>query len=100
MLILGDEVEIPGLVADVPHGFARPGNRKNLYSRFTAVQQVIWLPHNFLIAKMFLCKDCLWRDLFDAIDESVRMGTFSSDLSIREYCEKIWRVQPVAANRL
>ena len=24
-----------------------------------------------------------------------RMGTFSSDRSIREYCEKIWRVQPV-----
>ncbi len=24
-----------------------------------------------------------------------RMGTFSSDRSIREYCDKIWRVQPV-----
>jgi len=23
------------------------------------------------------------------------MGKFSSDRAIREYCEKIWRVQPV-----
>jgi starch phosphorylase len=29
-----------------------------------------------------------------------RMGKFSSDRSVREYCERIWRVQPVKVTLL
>jgi len=28
-----------------------------------------------------------------------RMGKFSSDRAIREYCEKIWKVEPLRVSR-
>ena len=48
------------------------------------------------------CQDrvsALWRDqrvwTRRAILNAARMGKFSSDRSIREYCEHVWRVQPL-----
>jgi starch phosphorylase len=49
------------------------------------------------------CQDrvsALWRNPPDWTRQSIlnaaRMGKFSSDRSIRDYCEQVWRVQPAA----
>jgi starch phosphorylase len=43
--------------------------------------------------------DAVWRDREEwarmSIVNTARSGVFSSDRSIREYCDEIWKVQPV-----
>jgi starch phosphorylase len=44
-----------------------------------------------------------WRDPETWMRQSIltvaRMGPFSSDRSIREYCEQVWQVQPMPVRR-
>jgi starch phosphorylase len=69
------------------------------------VDNLLWHDPFFLLADYQSYVDCqdqvsaLWSDqgnwLRKSILNAARMGKFSSDRSIGEYCEQIWKVEPL-----
>ncbi len=69
------------------------------------VDNLLYDDHFLVLADCQAYVDCqeqvtaLWRDppawTRKSILNVARMGKFSSDRSIRDYCEQVWRVQPL-----
>jgi len=82
---------------------ALSGNDRNLFRPF--LERLLYEDPFLVLADYQAYVDCqgrvsaLWRDqrawTRKAILNVARMGKFSSDRSIRDYCEHIWRVKPV-----
>jgi starch phosphorylase len=79
------------------------GGDRNLFRPF--LDRLLYEDPFLVLADYQAYADCqeqvsaLWRDqrtwTRKAILNAARMGKFSSDRSIREYCEQVWRVKPV-----
>ncbi|HEX5397485.1 MAG TPA: glycogen/starch/alpha-glucan phosphorylase, partial [Verrucomicrobiae bacterium] len=73
------------------------------------VDNLLWQDPFLVLADYQAYVDCqekagkLWRDAESWTRKSIlnvaRMGKFSSDRSIREYCEHVWRAEPVPARK-
>jgi starch phosphorylase len=82
---------------------ALAGGDSNLFRPF--LDRLLYEDPFLVLADYQAYADCqeqvsaLWRDqrawTRQAILNSARMGKFSSDRSIREYCEQVWQVKPV-----
>ncbi len=84
------------------------GGDLNLFRPF--VDNLLWQDPFLVLADYQAYIDCqeqvgaLWRDPEAWSRKSIlnvaRMGKFSSDRSIREYCGQIWHAKPVPANKI
>jgi len=82
---------------------ALAGGDSNLFRPL--VDNLLWHDPFLVLADYQACVDCqaqvsaLWRDpqawTRKTILNVARLGKFSSDRSIRDYCEQIWHVKPV-----
>ncbi|HYV76166.1 MAG TPA: glycogen/starch/alpha-glucan phosphorylase, partial [Candidatus Binatia bacterium] len=82
---------------------ALAGGDRNLFHPL--LDRLLYEDPFFVLADYQAYADCqervsvLWRDqrawTHKAILNVARMGKFSSDRSIRDYCEQVWRVKPV-----
>jgi starch phosphorylase len=93
--------ELREVITLINSGFFSNGDR-NLFKALT--DNLLWHDPFMLMADYPLyvaCQDLVataWKDRNNwnkmAILNVARMGKFSSDRSIRDYCEKIWKVKP------
>jgi glycogen phosphorylase len=90
-------------VLDFVASGALAGGDANLFRPL--VENLLWHDPFLVLADYQAYVDCqegvstLWRDppawTRQAILNTARMGKFSSDRSIRDYCELVWKVKPV-----
>ncbi len=97
--------ELREVISTINSGMFSKGDR-NLFKNLT--DNLLWHDPFMLMADYPLYVDCqdlvsdTWKDTEKwtrmTILNVARMGKFSSDRSIRDYCDKIWKVKPFRIN--
>ena len=105
--IYDNNKELHEVINRINSGFFSKGDG-NLFKPIT--DNLLWHDPFMLMADYSLytsCQDLVsdtWKNTSEwnrkAILNVARMGKFSSDRSIRDYCEKIWKIKPFKVKRL